>query len=128
MECFYRGKPFHENGKPIRGYRKRMFREWRNRGMFESTEQRICDQARAIRKNGLLSDLELEMIKRSIKEEEERGVENTLEGNSEGENEDNQMNDDVEENVVNNVNDREIDDQNLGNFVVEDGVLENVLT
>jgi hypothetical protein len=68
------------------------------------------------------------MIKRSIKEEEERGVENTLEGNSEGENEENQMNDDVEENVVNNVNDREIDDQNLGNFVVEDGVLENVLT
>ena len=128
MECFYRGKPFDENGKPIRGHRKRMFREWRNRGMFESTEQRICDQARAIRKNGWLSDLELEMIKRSIKEEEERGVENTLEGNSEGENEENQMNDDVEENVVNNVNDREIDDQNLGNFVVEDGVLENVLT
>ena len=49
-----------------------MFREWRNRGGFESTEQRICDQARAIRKNGWLSELELEMIKRSVIEEEER--------------------------------------------------------
>ena len=55
-------------------------------------------------------------------------MENTLEGNSEGENEENQMNDDVEENVVNNVDDTEIDDQNLGNLVIEDGVLENVLT
>ena len=30
-------------------YRKRMFRESRDRGMFESTEQSVCDQARAIR-------------------------------------------------------------------------------
>ena len=28
-----------------------MFREWRERGMFESTVQRAYDQARAIRKN-----------------------------------------------------------------------------
>ena len=27
MECFYRSTPFDENGKPIRGYRQRMFRE-----------------------------------------------------------------------------------------------------
>ena len=52
MECFYRSKPSDEEGKPIRGYRQRMFREWRVRGMFESTEQRVSDQARAIRKNG----------------------------------------------------------------------------
>ena len=52
MECFYRSKPFDEEGKPIRGYRKRMLREWRERGMFESIEQRVCDQARAMRKNG----------------------------------------------------------------------------
>ena len=32
--------------------------------MFESTEQRVCDQARARRKNGWLSELELEAIKR----------------------------------------------------------------
>ena len=52
MECFYRSKPFDEEGKPISGYSQRMFREWRDRGMFESTEQRVCDQARAIRRNG----------------------------------------------------------------------------
>ena len=52
MECFYRSKPFDEEGKPIRGHRKKMFREWKERGMFESTEQRVHDQARAIRKNG----------------------------------------------------------------------------
>ena len=44
MEYFYRSKPFDEEGKPFRGYRKRLFREWRERGMFESTEQRMCDQ------------------------------------------------------------------------------------
>ena len=37
--------------------------------MFESTEQRVCDQARAIRKSGWLSELELEAIKRHIEDE-----------------------------------------------------------
>ena len=69
MECFYRSKPFNEEGKPIRGYRQRMFREWRQRGMFDSTEQRVCDQARAIRKNGWLSELELESIRKKIESE-----------------------------------------------------------
>ena len=69
MECFYRSKPFDEEGKPVRGYRQRMFREWRDRGLFESTEQRVCDQARAIRKNGWLSQLELEAIKRQVEDE-----------------------------------------------------------
>ena len=45
---------FHEEGKPIRGYRKRIFKEWREKGMFESTEQRVFVQERAIRKNGWL--------------------------------------------------------------------------
>ena len=35
MALFYRNKPFNENGKSIRGYRQRMFREWRNRGIEE---------------------------------------------------------------------------------------------
>ena len=52
MQFFYRSKPFDEEGKPIRGYRKIIFREWRKRGMFKSMEQRVSDQARAIRKNG----------------------------------------------------------------------------
>ena len=67
MECYYRANPIDESGVPIRGYRRRMFNEWIQRGPFQDiTEQRICDQARAIRKNGWLSELELEMIKRNI--------------------------------------------------------------
>ena len=69
MECFYRTKPFDEERKSVRGYRQRMFREWRDKGLFESTEKRVCDQARAIRKNGWLSQLELETIKRQVEDE-----------------------------------------------------------
>ena len=69
MECFYRTKPFDEEGKPIRGYRQRIFREWRDRGMFESMEQRVCDQARAIRRNSWLSELELKAIKQQVEDE-----------------------------------------------------------
>ena len=29
-------KPFNEEGKPVRGYRQGMFREWRDIGLFES--------------------------------------------------------------------------------------------
>ena len=43
-----------------------MIQEWKEHGVFEITEQRLCDQARAIRKNGWLSDLELENIQRII--------------------------------------------------------------
>ena len=46
-----------------------MFREWRDRGLFESTEQRVCDQARPIRKNGWLSQLKLEAITRQVEDE-----------------------------------------------------------
>ena len=41
MECFYRSKSFDEKAEPIREYRKRMFREWRERVMFESAEQQV---------------------------------------------------------------------------------------
>ena len=50
MECYLKSKPVNENGVPIRGYRQGMFRVWQEIGLFESTEQRICDQARAKRK------------------------------------------------------------------------------
>ena len=66
MECYYRSRPVSETGVPIRGYRKRMHSQLKIRGMFECTEQRIGDQARAIKKNGWLSDLELEAIRRTI--------------------------------------------------------------
>ena len=48
-----------------------MLQEWKERGVFEITEQRLCDQARAIRKNGWLSDLVLENIRRVIEAESE---------------------------------------------------------
>ena len=66
MECFFSADPFDGNGVPIRGYRQRMFREWRERGMFHISEQRLCDQARAIRQNGWLSAVELEAIRRKL--------------------------------------------------------------
>ena len=48
-----------------------MSREWRDRGLFlfKSTEQRVGDQARAIRKNGWLSQLELEIIEKQVEDE-----------------------------------------------------------
>ena len=48
-----------------------MMQEWTEHGVLEITEQRLCDQARAIRKNGWLSDLELENIRRMIEAESE---------------------------------------------------------
>ena len=73
-ECFYKCRPFDEEGKPIRGNRQRMYKEWRERGMFESTQQRVCDQARPIGKNGWLSELELEAIKRQVENESQIGI------------------------------------------------------
>ena len=75
MECFFRGKPFDDDGKSTRGYRQRMMQEWKELGVFEITEQRLCDQARAVRKNGWLSNLELENIRRMIGAESEIGNE-----------------------------------------------------
>ena len=45
-ECFYKRKPFDENGRPISGYRQQMLKEWRLRCTSDSMEQRICDRAR----------------------------------------------------------------------------------
>ena len=42
--------------------------------MFESTEQRVCDQARAIRKNGWLSEAELDAIKAQVESEPESQI------------------------------------------------------
>ena len=71
IECFFRSKPFDYDGKPIREYRQRMMQEWKEHGVFEITEQRLCDQAVAIRRTGWLSDLELENIRRMIEAESE---------------------------------------------------------
>ena len=51
MKCFFRSKPFDDDCKSIRGYMQRMMQEWKEHGVFEINEERLCDQARAIRKN-----------------------------------------------------------------------------
>jgi len=66
MECYFLSKPMDEEGKPLRGYRKRMHAIWKERQQMVVTEQRLCDQARMIKKNGWLTNLELEDIKRRV--------------------------------------------------------------
>ena len=62
MECYFQSRRMGDDGKPIRGYRKRMLELWKERG-YVASEQRLSDQVRAIEKNGWLSAVELEMIK-----------------------------------------------------------------
>ena len=56
IKCFHRNKPFDETEISLSEYSKRIFKEKRflKKRMFESTEQRKCDQSMAIRKNGCL--------------------------------------------------------------------------
>ena len=61
MECYIRSNPNRM------GYRKRMAAIWRENGVFEVTEQRLSDQARAIRTNEWLTDVEIEELKRKVK-------------------------------------------------------------
>ena len=60
MRCFYQSDPTR------RGYRKRMIAIQREIGTFEITEQRLVHQARVIRTNEWLTEVELEEIKRKI--------------------------------------------------------------
>ena len=50
--CFMVGgdKPMDEEGKPLRGYRKRRYAIWKERQRMVVTEQRLCDQARMKKK------------------------------------------------------------------------------
>ena len=66
MECYYLSKPVDENGRPVRGYRQRMHAVWKERGLQKITEQRLCDQARAIRKNEWFTLVELDEIRRRM--------------------------------------------------------------
>ena len=52
-----------------RGFRKRLKRIWDEKGVFEATKHRLSDQARAIKVNNWLSDLEIEEIARNIEKE-----------------------------------------------------------
>ena len=46
MECYFLSRPVDEEGKPVRGYRRRICNIWKERYGTEITEQRLCDQAR----------------------------------------------------------------------------------
>lgn len=77
MECYFRSEP------NKRGYRKRMLQCWNALGVFKVNEQRLADQARAIKTNGWLTDIEIEEIKRKASTDENpdfSGTEETLPG------------------------------------------------
>ena len=52
MECYYRSNLIDDNGVPLKGYKQSMYRKWLEQGASgNAIEQRICDLARAIRRN-----------------------------------------------------------------------------
>ena len=62
MECYFLSRPFDEEGKPIREYTKQMHGIWKERQGLKVTEQRLYDQARMIRMNRWLTELEMNVI------------------------------------------------------------------
>ena len=58
MECYYRSK------LKINGYRQQMHAIWRDKVMFNITEQRLMYEESQIRKKQCLTKLELEEIQR----------------------------------------------------------------
>ena len=58
-EYHYLSNPVDENDKPVRRYRQRMYRLWNEGEMLKCTEQRLCYQVRAARKNEWLIRVEL---------------------------------------------------------------------
>ena len=58
MECYLLSEP------KIGGYRKHMLSLWLQKGMFWVSEQRLVDQANAIRRNSWMTDVEIEELER----------------------------------------------------------------
>ena len=69
IEYYFFSRKFEEEGKPIRGYRKPIRHIWKETQYLKVTEQRFCDQARIIRMNGWLTRLEINLIKKSMMDE-----------------------------------------------------------
>ena len=51
----------------LRGYRKRMHQQWRDKGNIECIEQQLCDQKKQIEDKTLLTPAEIEEVKQQIK-------------------------------------------------------------
>ena len=60
MECYLLSKPM------IRGYRKRMLSLWLRKGMFWVSEQRLVDQANAIRRNSWMTEIEIQELEKKV--------------------------------------------------------------
>ena len=50
----------------IRGYRKHMLSSWLQKDLFWVSEQRLVDQANAIRRNSWMTELEIEELERKV--------------------------------------------------------------
>ena len=96
-----------------------MFREWRDRGLFESTEQCVCDQARAIRKDGWLSQLELEVIKRQVEDEFQVEFGENATTKVETENEDTAENEAMVENETESIAEEIVNVEEVNNNVID---------
>ena len=70
MGFHFLSRPVDEEGKPVREYRRRIHNIWKERYSTEITEQRLCHQARMIRKNECITNLELESISRKVLQKE----------------------------------------------------------
>ena len=77
MECYYRSK------LKISGYRKRIHATWRDKCMFNITEQRLMDQQSQIRKKQRLLNLKLEDIQSRIDNKPHGHVPRNTEGEDE---------------------------------------------
>ena len=60
MECYLLSKPM------IRGYRKRILSLWLRKGMFWVSEQRLVDQANAIRRNSWMTEIEIQELEKKV--------------------------------------------------------------
>ena len=56
------------NEGPNNGYRKRIHQHWKDDGLFELQKQHLAYQVRSILKTGKLSKVEIERLKRQIKQ------------------------------------------------------------
>lgn len=63
MWCYFKSDP------TKRGFRKRMHTIWKEKGLFDLSEQKLAGQARAIKANSWLSEVELDDIKRKAENE-----------------------------------------------------------
>ena len=97
-----------------------MFKEWRDRGLFESTEERVCDQARAIMKNGGLSQFGLETIKRQVEDEFQGEFDEDAAAEVETvENEDTTENKDMVKNEAESVAEKTVNVEEVNNNVID---------